>query len=339
MLPKMFDPAKFLAVVTKVVTEKLADCDQRSIVTAMLDCASTGLDPNPVLGEAYLIPFYEKGTKKAQFIPGYKGLRKLALETGHVHDIAAEIVYEADTFGYQLGINRDLTHRPTRDTANRGPMVAVYAVAYLANGIQKFIVLERADVMKIKASSKALSNGPWVSHEEEMWRKTAIRRLCKELPLSQRIQRAVAIDEQNEAGVDDRDYENLPDAPKIKRLITEEQEQTIEGILATRWVDAEAIKGDLESIRAGRHGGGRDPYGRAEKMIRDLERNVPLISPDEDGIAVISQDLHEHMHDRDIDLRVMQWKNQVATFEEPFKSEAMAFIAELHQMAVDAVPA
>ena len=45
--------------------------------------------------------------------------------------------------------------------------------------------------------------GPWVSDFSQMCRKTVIRRLMNYLPLSIEIQRAVAIDSQNEGGKKD----------------------------------------------------------------------------------------------------------------------------------------
>ena len=52
----------------------------------------------------------------------------------------------------------------------------------------------------VKAQSKAGNNGPWVSHFEEMGKKTTVRRLCKMLPMSIELARAAALDEASDAG-------------------------------------------------------------------------------------------------------------------------------------------
>ena len=61
--------------------------------------------------------------------------------------------------------------------------------------------MSRTEVEKVRAQSKAGQSGPWVSHFEEMAKKTVIRRLFKYLPVSIEIARAVGMDEQAEAGL------------------------------------------------------------------------------------------------------------------------------------------
>lgn len=62
--------------------------------------------------------------------------------------------------------------------------------------------MSKADVDKVRATSKASGNGPWVTHYEEMAKKTVIRRLFKYLPVSIELQTAVTLDERADAGLD-----------------------------------------------------------------------------------------------------------------------------------------
>uniref|UniRef100_UPI00201D222E recombinase RecT n=1 Tax=Escherichia coli TaxID=562 RepID=UPI00201D222E len=57
----------------------------------------------------------------------------------------------------------------------------------------------------VRSQSKAGNNGPWVTHWEEMAKKTAIRRLFKYLPVSIEIQRAVSMDEKEPLTIDPAD--------------------------------------------------------------------------------------------------------------------------------------
>ena len=52
----------------------------------------------------------------------------------------------------------------------------------------------------MRATSKAGSSGPWVTHFAEMAKKTVIRRLFKYLPVSIEAARAVEIDERADRG-------------------------------------------------------------------------------------------------------------------------------------------
>jgi len=74
-------------------------------------------------------------------------------------------------------------------------------VAKLKDGGIQFEVMTRAEIEAVRAQSKAGKSGPWVTHFEEMAKKTVIRRLFKYLPVSIEVQRAVSLDEQAEAGI------------------------------------------------------------------------------------------------------------------------------------------
>ncbi|MGN1209108.1 MAG: recombinase RecT [Duodenibacillus sp.] len=84
--------------------------------------------------------------------------------------------------------------------ADRGPMTHVYAVAQLQGGGVQFEVMSRAEIEGIRAQSKAGTRGPWVTHFEEMAKKSVIRRLFKMLPVSIEAARAVEIDEKTDRG-------------------------------------------------------------------------------------------------------------------------------------------
>mgnify|MGYP000213929833 CR=1 FL=1 len=74
-------------------------------------------------------------------------------------------------------------------------------IAKLKDGGTQFEVMSRKEIERIRAQSKAGSAGPWVSHFEEMSKKTVIRRLFKYLPVSIEMARAVGLDEQAEVGI------------------------------------------------------------------------------------------------------------------------------------------
>lgn len=183
----------------------LAKASPESFLGAIMQCAQLGLEPSNGLGHAYLIPFGNgkdsRGRNNVQLIIGYRGMIDLARRSGQILSISARAVHAGDEFKYQYGLNEDLYHVPAEDDT-AGELTHVYAVARLKDGGVQFEVMSRKQIEAVRASSKAGTNGPWVTHFEEMAKKTVIRRLFKYLPVSVEMQTAVTLDERAEAGID-----------------------------------------------------------------------------------------------------------------------------------------
>ncbi|MEH2922385.1 recombination protein RecT [Samsonia erythrinae] len=210
-LPRHMTADRLARIATTEIRKvpKLATCDQVSFLGAIMQCAQLGLEPGGALGHAYLLPFdkrqkvngrWETVATEAQLIIGYRGMIDLARRSGQILSISARTVYQNDKFSYAYGLEETLEHVPN-ETGNRGDLTHVYAVARLKDGGVQFEVMSRADVEKVRAMSKAGSNGPWVDHFDEMAKKTVIRRLFKYLPVSIELQQAVVLDEKAEAGI------------------------------------------------------------------------------------------------------------------------------------------
>ncbi len=181
---------------------ELRDCTPASFVGVFMAAAQLGLELD-VRGEAYAVPFWNKKCnpprKEAQFIPGYKGLIKLATNSGKVRNVYAHEVRQGDEFDYGYGLEPYLIHKPG---AKRGDVTHVYAVGAFTNGGHHFEVMSIEEVYALRDKfSKAAKSGPWVDNPREMCLKTVCRRLCKFLPASTDLARAVALDEANEAQI------------------------------------------------------------------------------------------------------------------------------------------
>ena len=72
-LPEVITPERFtrMALSALNTTPKLQECTQMSFLAALMNAAQLGLEPNTPLGQAYLIPFNNKGTMECQFQIGY----------------------------------------------------------------------------------------------------------------------------------------------------------------------------------------------------------------------------------------------------------------------------
>lgn len=203
-LPRVgITPDRFLRMALTAFNRdpKLYECDPQSVLACLVLAAQSGLSPSGISGECYLVPFRNGKTNKtdAQFIPGYRGLMKVARRSGEVTSIAAECVHKGDTFTYEFGTDGRIRHVP--GLGERGEVSHVWALAKLKSGGEQFIVLTIDDVKKVQAQSKASQFGPWKTHWEEMAKKTAIRRLCKYLPLSDDDMRLIELAGKEEAGV------------------------------------------------------------------------------------------------------------------------------------------
>lgn len=158
---------------------------QRASLESVLDAirvsATLQLEPTGILGEGYILNY----GGKAQFEAGYRGLMKLARRSGIVASMDSQVVYNADQFAIQLGTEPRIEHIPSTDNADRGGFRGVYAWARLATGELVIEWMTDADVQAVRKTSRngTGTSSPWVAHPGEMYRKTAIKRLMKRLPL------------------------------------------------------------------------------------------------------------------------------------------------------------
>lgn len=197
-LPRHLSADRMLRIAMTSIrrTPKLLACNQQSLLGAVMQAAQLGLECDGVLGHAYLVPFKDE----VQLIVGYKGLVDLARRSGQLSTIFARVVYAKDQFEYAYGLSERLEHIPSGE-AEPGEVVAVYAVARLKDGGTQFEVMSRGEVDKIRERSRAKDDGPWITDFAEMAKKTVLRRLCKMLPASVELARAVALDERADLGL------------------------------------------------------------------------------------------------------------------------------------------
>ena len=197
-LPSVITPERFTRMVLSAISTnpKLGACTPASFLGAMMSAAQLGLEPNTPLGQAYILPYQNKGTLEAQFQIGYKGLIDLAYRSGEVEVIQSHIVYEKDEFECEYGINTKLSHKPAM--GDRGAPIKVYAVFKTKSGGYGFEVMSMEDVKAHAAKySKAYSSSfsPWKTNFEEMAKKTVLKRVLKYAPLKSDFVKAVVQDE------------------------------------------------------------------------------------------------------------------------------------------------
>ena len=194
----MITPERFTRMALSALnnTPKLAECYHMSFLAALMNAAQLGLEPNTPLGQAYLIPYKNKGRLECQFQIGYKGLIDLSYRNPLVQTIQAQAVYENDEFEYELGLDSRLVHRPV--LRDRGEIILFYGLFKLTNGGYGFEVMSREDMdIYAKEYSKAFdsSYSPWKSNYIGMAKKTVIKQALKYAPLKSDFRRALSTDE------------------------------------------------------------------------------------------------------------------------------------------------
>lgn len=197
-LPAVITPERFTRIALSALntTPKLAECSKITVLSALMNSAQLGLEVNTPLGQAYLIPYNNKGQLECQFQIGYKGLLDLAYRNPQVQTIQAQTVYENDEFDYELGLNSRLYHHPT--LGDRGEVKCYYALYKLQNGGFGFEVMSKADIdAYAQRYSKAADSkySPWTTNYDAMAKKTVIKQLLKYAPLRSDLQKAMSMDE------------------------------------------------------------------------------------------------------------------------------------------------
>lgn len=199
-LPKHMTPDRMVRVMLTAFTRipKLLDCTRESLLKSLMTCSELGIEPDG--RRAHLIPYENRkaGTVECQLIIDYKGLAELAMRSGLVSNIHADVVCEKDDFLYDRGY---VEKHVINFREPRGTMYAAYAVCTFKDGTKASSVMSKSEVDAIRSRSKAGQSGPWVTDYNEMAKKTAFRRLAKWLPLSPEVRDAIENDDDGADGL------------------------------------------------------------------------------------------------------------------------------------------
>ncbi|WP_263082111.1 recombinase RecT [Endozoicomonas sp. Mp262] len=185
---------------------KLGQCSPESILGAVIQAATVGLEPGGVLGHCYLVPYWnhKRQSLECQFLLGYRGMIKLARQSGEIANIEARVVYENDRFDICYGTESRIDHQPCLD-GDPGLIKGVYGLAKLTSGEYYMEWMPLQKIEEIRTRSKSSNDGPWQTDYEEMAKKTVVRRMFKYLPVGDAEQKAAQKEEQDELGVSDPD--------------------------------------------------------------------------------------------------------------------------------------
>lgn len=218
------------AAISVAMQPAVADCTPESVASAVYACARLNVYPDPVLKQAYIIPF--KG--KAQLILGYPGLIELARRACPGLQLHTGVVYENDEHRIIQGTRNEvvITKAHWQKDENPGELIFAYC-AYKTPEASDYetVIVPRYKLEELKGQKvRPGSQSPWVTNFAEMSEKTAIRRAARFWTLSAehtahsaRFREALAVDESDELpaapGEDNPDLAEMGegDAPIVSR--------------------------------------------------------------------------------------------------------------------------
>lgn len=162
--------------------EYLQKCDPQSILNAVVNVARTSITLNPVMRLAYLIP--RKNKCVLEF--SYMGLVAMLRDNGCIKSISAHIVYADEDFDYDVAMNK-ITHKPIFAKSEKEHLsrekIGCYSRATLPNGENVFEFMPMWEIDKVKRMSdgSASQYSAWQTWEDEMIKKSVIKRHFKML--------------------------------------------------------------------------------------------------------------------------------------------------------------
>lgn len=279
------DPKRYMryGVLNANQSPQLLSCDPWTIAVALLEAAALGLEPNGVLGQAYLIRYKNtrKGRYEAKLQVGYRGLVALVHRTGRVAATYAREVYDRDDWTLVDGTGPDAGIRvkpyvppgaddPKQMTLDneeqvRGSLVLFYSVIHFIGGsvpAWEWMPVSEVERIRRAANSARADTSPWLTHYEAMGRKTVLKRnLWRNAPLDTRAEAAIALDSAVERGEALHLHQVAPDLlADVAQEVIEEQADDAEDeppTTAKRILDRakaddappEVSKADLDLLR------------------------------------------------------------------------------------------
>ena len=176
----------------------LQKCNPETIKNAISNIALTGATLNPALQQAFLIPRSVRVDGKKIMSCcldfSYRGLIKIATDSGSVKHWDAVEVFEGDDFRpIQGSDNPHIHHIPKFPRDPKAPLIAVYSRAVLCDGEKSFLYMEKYEIDDTRNTSQCPDSPAWKNQYGQMAKKTVMKRHYKTLPQTDRMAEAIQV--------------------------------------------------------------------------------------------------------------------------------------------------
>ena len=176
---------------------KLAECSMQSVQDSIINVAAIGLSLNPAMQYAYLVPeaikVNNRWVQQCNLKVSFKGLLKIANDSGSIMWAKADVVKEKDVFEYR-GPCSQPEHRFNAFKTDRGKTIGSYCIAKTCEGDILVDLIDAEELQKIRGAAKTTM--VWDQWFDEMAKKAAIKRASKQWPRkgnSERIDKAIEV--------------------------------------------------------------------------------------------------------------------------------------------------
>lgn len=202
----LIDPDRFMRMVKNALIKdpQIAEASKQSVFLEIMKAAADGvvLDGREATLTRFKVRKQIDGkwtyVTEVAYIPMVAGIMKRVRNSGEISAWTVGLVYqkeyEAGRFSYVAAPVAELRHEPII-VGDRGPVVAAYSAVRLRDGSFHYEVMTLDQLNNIKNRTKSkkekdgetVITGPWATDEEEMFKKTVIRRHSKRLPVSSEL--------------------------------------------------------------------------------------------------------------------------------------------------------
>lgn len=279
MLGSRANAEAFIRVVKNAVAAnpELLNVTRQSLLLASMRAAQDGLMPD---GREAVLNIYNvkvKGPngdyweKRAQYLPMVGGLIKLMYASGEITYVDGAVAYERDLFKFRRGDNPGIDHEPYDGDEDPGPVKAAYVIVKLKNGEVKREVMFRRDIEQVRNASKSKDSGPWKDWYDQQSIKSVIKRVWKQLPKIDRLERAIAHDNDEMHGsltgqvgmgelIPQRDTAGAPaPTPAPAPALENSPSETLEGLTGMVGTQLDQMAQDVSTVLS-------DPQERQEEQ-------------------------------------------------------------------------
>jgi len=193
----------------------LQKCNAQSVIDAVVNSSRVGITLNPSLRLAYLVP--RKGIATLEI--SYMGMITILKKSGGCKYIEAFIVYQDEAFQYSPAegtLTHTIYHATTEAEQKQRKIIGCYSRAVLLTNEVVFCFMPMWEIEKVKRFSEGSDSkwSPWQNWEEEMIKKSVIKRHFKTLVSNAEITEvieALRIEEENNPLVKSSPKKNMFD--------------------------------------------------------------------------------------------------------------------------------